>query len=109
MASCSIYPSRPDRSRRNRATRVSYPAEFSRKRCLLPRLSNLDLLPDLDAARSSRLRCCPGRDRKIPSAMVAPSDESCPWLLLPGLALVVYALYLGEGDYLTVAAAIWQF
>jgi peptidoglycan/LPS O-acetylase OafA/YrhL len=32
-----------------------------------------------------------------------------PWLLLPGLALVVYALYLGEGDYLTVAAAIWQF
>src|SRR5437870_7741574 len=32
-----------------------------------------------------------------------------PWLLLPGLALVVYALYLGEGDYLTAAAAIWQF
>jgi peptidoglycan/LPS O-acetylase OafA/YrhL len=32
-----------------------------------------------------------------------------PWLLLPGLALIVYALYLGEGDYLTVAAAIWQF
>ena len=32
-----------------------------------------------------------------------------PRLLLPGLALIVYALYLGEGDYLTVAAAIWQF
>src|SRR5207247_4582705 len=32
-----------------------------------------------------------------------------PWLLLPGLALIVYALYLGEGDYLTVAASIWQF
>ena len=32
-----------------------------------------------------------------------------PWLLLPGLALIVYALYLGESDYLTVAAAIWQF
>src|SRR5207302_1849049 len=32
-----------------------------------------------------------------------------PWLLLPGLALVVYALYLGEGDYLTIAASIWQF
>jgi peptidoglycan/LPS O-acetylase OafA/YrhL len=31
------------------------------------------------------------------------------WLWLPGLALIVYALYLGEGDYLTVAAAIWQF
>jgi len=32
-----------------------------------------------------------------------------PWVLLPGLALIVYALYLGEGDYLTVAASIWQF
>jgi len=32
-----------------------------------------------------------------------------PWLWLPGLALIVYALYLGEGDYLTVAATIWQF
>src|SRR5213075_3244895 len=32
-----------------------------------------------------------------------------PWLLLPALALIVYALYLGEGDYLTVAASIWQF
>src|SRR5207253_8948513 len=32
----------------------------------------------LDAARSSPLRCCLGCDRKIPSAMVAPSDESCP-------------------------------
>jgi len=32
-----------------------------------------------------------------------------PWLLLPGLALIVYALYLGEGDYVAVAAAIWQF
>src|SRR6202040_1601103 len=32
-----------------------------------------------------------------------------PWLLPPGLALIVYALYLGEGDYLPVAASIWQF
>jgi peptidoglycan/LPS O-acetylase OafA/YrhL len=32
-----------------------------------------------------------------------------PWLWLPGFALIVYALYLGEGDYLTVAASIWQF
>ena len=31
------------------------------------------------------------------------------WLWLPALALIVYALYLGEGDYLTVAASIWQF
>src|SRR5437016_5816536 len=32
-----------------------------------------------------------------------------PWLLLPGLALIVSALYLGEGDYLSIAASIWQF
>ena len=31
------------------------------------------------------------------------------WLWLPGLALIVYALYLGEGDYLTVTASVWQF
>src|SRR5437870_133687 len=32
-----------------------------------------------------------------------------PWLWLPGLALIAYGLYLGEGDYLSVAASIWQF
>ncbi len=32
-----------------------------------------------------------------------------PWLCLPAFALIAYALYLGEGDYLTVAASIWQF
>jgi peptidoglycan/LPS O-acetylase OafA/YrhL len=32
-----------------------------------------------------------------------------PWLSLPGLAFIVYALYLGERDYLTLAASIWQF
>ncbi len=31
------------------------------------------------------------------------------WLWLPGLALIAYGLYLGEGDYLSVAASIWQF
>jgi peptidoglycan/LPS O-acetylase OafA/YrhL len=31
------------------------------------------------------------------------------WLWLPGLALIVYALYLGETDHLTVTACIWQF
>jgi len=35
---------------------------------------------------------------------------SCaPWLWLPGLVLIAYALYLGEGDYINVAASIWQF
>jgi peptidoglycan/LPS O-acetylase OafA/YrhL len=32
-----------------------------------------------------------------------------PWLLLPGLSLIVYALYLGETDTITVTAAILQF
>ena len=31
-----------------------------------------------------------------------------PWLLLPALALIAYALWLGEGDYITLAACIWQ-
>jgi len=32
-----------------------------------------------------------------------------PWLWLPGVALIAFGLYLGEGDYVSVAAAIWQF
>src|SRR5881392_3380868 len=31
------------------------------------------------------------------------------WLWLPGLALITYGLWLGEGDYLMVSSAIWQF
>ena len=31
------------------------------------------------------------------------------WLWLPALVLIVYALWLGEGDYLTVTACTWQF
>ncbi len=31
------------------------------------------------------------------------------WLWLPGLAAIVYGLYLGEGDILTVVACVWQF
>ena len=31
------------------------------------------------------------------------------WLLLPGLALIAFALALGEADHLTVAACVWQF
>jgi peptidoglycan/LPS O-acetylase OafA/YrhL len=31
------------------------------------------------------------------------------WLWLPGLALIVYGLWLGEGEYLNISAAIWQF
>jgi peptidoglycan/LPS O-acetylase OafA/YrhL len=32
-----------------------------------------------------------------------------PWVWLPGLALILYALYLGENDTLTVTTCIWQF
>lgn len=31
------------------------------------------------------------------------------WLWLPGLTAIVYGLYLGEGETLTVAACVWQF
>src|SRR5205809_4568894 len=31
------------------------------------------------------------------------------WLWLPALALIAYGLWLGEGDYLTVVACVWQF
>ena len=32
-----------------------------------------------------------------------------PWLWLPALALISYALWLGEGEYINFAACIWQF
>jgi len=32
-----------------------------------------------------------------------------PWFLLPALALIVYALWLGEGEYLEFSTVIWQF
>jgi len=35
--------------------------------------------------------------------------NSAIWLWFPGLALIAYGLWLGEGDYLSVSAAIWQF
>src|SRR6266699_378441 len=35
--------------------------------------------------------------------------DTALWLWLPGLALISYGLYLGEGDNVTVAACIWQF
>jgi peptidoglycan/LPS O-acetylase OafA/YrhL len=31
------------------------------------------------------------------------------WIWLPGFAAIVYGLYLGEGESLTVAACVWQF
>lgn len=35
--------------------------------------------------------------------------KCAPWLWVPALALIVYALYLGETTNLTVAACVWQF
>lgn len=35
--------------------------------------------------------------------------DSAVWLWLPGFGLIVYALWLGEGDYLEVVSVIWQF
>jgi peptidoglycan/LPS O-acetylase OafA/YrhL len=31
------------------------------------------------------------------------------WLWLPALVLIVYGLWLGEGDYLTLTVCVWQF
>src|SRR5467141_4136248 len=99
MASCSIYPSRPDRSRRNRATRVSYPAEFSRKRCLLPRLSNLDHYPTWTRLDPLVFGVVLAAIEKFRPRWWRRLMNLAPWLLPPGLALIVHALYLGEGDY----------
>jgi peptidoglycan/LPS O-acetylase OafA/YrhL len=35
--------------------------------------------------------------------------DTAAWLWLPGLALIICGLWLGEGDYLTVTACAWQF
>jgi peptidoglycan/LPS O-acetylase OafA/YrhL len=35
--------------------------------------------------------------------------DLAPWLWLPGLVLIVGALYLGETESITVTASIWQF
>jgi peptidoglycan/LPS O-acetylase OafA/YrhL len=35
--------------------------------------------------------------------------DSANWLWLPAVALILCALWLGEGEYLTVAASVWQF
>jgi peptidoglycan/LPS O-acetylase OafA/YrhL len=32
-----------------------------------------------------------------------------PWLWLPALGLIAYALYLGETENLTLSACVWQF
>src|SRR5207248_6132417 len=31
-----------------------------------------------------------------------------PWIWLPALGLISYALWLGEGEHLTIAACVWQ-
>ncbi|MEY2530675.1 MAG: hypothetical protein QOI96_760 [Verrucomicrobiota bacterium] len=35
--------------------------------------------------------------------------DCATWLWLPGLAAIVYGLFIGEGDVLTLAACLWQF
>ncbi len=41
--------------------------------------------------------------------MVEWPNEFRNWLWLPGLALIMYALFIGEGEYLTITASVWQF
>ena len=35
--------------------------------------------------------------------------DLAPWFLVPAIALIAGALWLGEGEYLTIIAAVWQF
>jgi peptidoglycan/LPS O-acetylase OafA/YrhL len=35
--------------------------------------------------------------------------DAARWLWLPGLAAIIYGLYLNDGEILTVAACVWQF
>lgn len=35
--------------------------------------------------------------------------NAAPWIWLPALAVIVYVLWLGEGEYINFAASIWQF
>src|SRR5437667_4252999 len=35
--------------------------------------------------------------------------DLAPWIWLPTLGLIGYALWLGEGEHLTIAACVWQF
>ena len=35
--------------------------------------------------------------------------DSAVWLWLPGIAVIVFALWLGEGEYLNYSTVIWQF
>src|SRR6266436_9893045 len=110
MASCSIYHSMPHHSWRNRAARAFLARQNLAETGVsfrgfqtwiyYPTLTRLDpLVFGVVLAGVEKFR----------SRWWHRLMNLAPWLFLPGLALVVYALYLGEGDYLTVVAAIWQF
>src|SRR5262249_3721383 len=43
----------------------------------------------------------PGLWQRLPNLAI--------WLWLPALVLIVYALWLGEGDYINLTACVWQF
>src|SRR5436305_13827034 len=62
---------------RNRASHDPGVAEPRRHGSFLPRFPGLDLLSDLDPARSACAWCCSCRDRKIQTKLVARPDKPC--------------------------------
>ncbi|MFN2476219.1 MAG: acyltransferase family protein [Chthoniobacterales bacterium] len=46
---------------------------------------------------------------KLRPAWWSALQRSAGWLWLVGLALICFALYLGEGETLTIATCVWQF
>src|SRR6266705_5715396 len=99
----------PHHFRRNSAPHISRLQKSRRERRIVPRVSSVDILSNLDPARSACLRRRAGGDREISTELVGAPPQVRTWLWLPAFALIAYALYLGETENLTVVACVWQF
>ena len=108
MVSCSIYHAMPHRSLQMGCAFLAR-QNLTETGLLLRELSNLDLLPYLEPVDPLVFGVVLAAIEKFRPRWWHRLMNLAPWLWPPGLALIVYALYLGEGDYLTVTAAIWQF
>src|SRR5205814_8019966 len=76
LAACGHHHSLHDLYRRTHLARRSRVAKSRwRRRRIVPCVSSVDLLSDLDTARSACVRCCPGRDREVSAVLVATADE----------------------------------
>src|SRR5207253_2216496 len=69
--------------RRNRSSHDPGVSESHRDGSFLSRFPGLDLLSNLDPARSACAWCCSCRDRKIQTKLVARPDKPCAVDLVP--------------------------